>query len=268
MRKFEWIFLTDVDGTLDYHCTGIDEKTYKAASDFASAGGGLGIATGRAIVSTEEIALRLHVNVPCILYGGAMLYDFETRMPVWMSPLRNEIRKIADKVTQEMKEVSVLIFTDTGISIMQSNEMLFSKGVPEECNPIYMDRPVTGNILKLNMCGERDALEYIERTYFPDRKYNFTYANRHFAEVVSPGAGKSKAMEVLSGRYKLPLERFIAMGDGQNDLEMLKKAGTSYTLDNASDEIKEAADLVLPHCDENGAALGFSLAMQKMRRTM
>jgi hydroxymethylpyrimidine pyrophosphatase-like HAD family hydrolase len=117
--------------------------------------------------------------------------------------------------------------------------------------------------MKLNLCGERDELEYIERTYFSDKKYNFTYASMHFAEIVSPEAGKGRAMEALSQILHLPLEHFIAMGDGHNDLDMLRRAGTAYTLENASDEIKEAADVVLPHCSKGGAASGFSLALKK-----
>ena len=51
----------------------------------------------------------------------------------------------------------------------------------------------------------------------------------------------------------------MAIGDSDNDLPMLKAAGTSIAMGNATDEVKKACDLVTGICEEDG----FSQAVDK-----
>ena len=46
----------------------------------------------------------------------------------------------------------------------------------------------------------------------------------------------------------------IAFGDGQNDIPMLKLAGTGIAMANATDEVKRAADMVTCSNNEDGIA--------------
>jgi Cof subfamily protein (haloacid dehalogenase superfamily) len=265
--RFDWIMVTDVDGTLDYRCTGIGDRVISSAVEYVEAGGGLALATGRAVVSTARTAERMHVNVPSILYGGAMIYDYKSQKCVWKCVLPGEIVDIARDIAVSFPDVSVIVYTDLGISILSSNEMLWTKGVPEECDRRFVDAEICGDVLKLNLVGERDRVKSIRDKYFSGEEYNFNFSSRHFAEVVSPLAGKDKALLALSDMMEVPLERFIAMGDAQNDYEMLKLAHHAYTLENASDSIKAVADVTLPHCIDQGAAEGFRLAKELLLKS-
>lgn len=46
----------------------------------------------------------------------------------------------------------------------------------------------------------------------------------------------------------------MAIGDSQNDLDMLKAAGFSVAMANAGQEVKDAADYVTLSNDEDGVA--------------
>ncbi len=46
----------------------------------------------------------------------------------------------------------------------------------------------------------------------------------------------------------------IAMGDGRNDISMIRWAGLGVAMENASASVKEAADVVAPTNDEDGVA--------------
>lgn len=257
MTEFDLVLVTDVDGTLDYRCTGIGETVVQSAVDYVKAGGGLALATGRAIISTERIAELLHVNIPSILYGGAMIYDYERKECLWKAVMAENAIAKAKEIAARYIDVAMVVYTDSGIAILNSNNMLWEKGVPEECDKRFLDADIKGSVLKINMCGEHDRLEIIRDRYFLGDKYAFNFSSHHFSEVVCSCAGKGKAMLELSKMLNAPLERFVAMGDAQNDFEMLNLAGTAFTLENASDEIKQAADIVLPHCNRQGAAEGF-----------
>lgn len=260
MRRLDWILLSDVDGTLDYRCTGIDEKVIQSAGDYVNTGGGLALATGRAIVSTQNIAQDMRINTASILFGGAMLYDYEKKAVQWMCPLRKDIISVVKEIICKYTDVAMLVYTDKGIFILNSNELLWKKGIPKECDPRNEDKNIKGNILKLSLVGEPERLEQIRKDFFMDTEFNFSYASQHFVEIVSEKAGKGKAMQVLSDMLNIPLKRFIAMGDGQNDLDMLSRAGTAFTLENAADNLKEISDIILPHCKKQGAAEGFAIA--------
>lgn len=44
----------------------------------------------------------------------------------------------------------------------------------------------------------------------------------------------------------------IAFGDGGNDKDMLRFAGTGIAMGNASDDVKACANIVCPSVDDNG----------------
>lgn len=254
------VLITDVDGTLDYKCKGIGESVVQSARDYVEAGGFLALATGRAVVSTQTIAQNLNVNTPSILYGGAMIYNFSTKSPIWMRPLSNKITSLVKEIIDMYPSVALLVYTNRLISILNGSNRLWETGIPYECNKNFVGIKIEGDILKLNLCGDRESIEQIQNTFFPGSEYYFSFSSRHFAEVVSAEAGKGNAMKALSQILNIPLDRFIAMGDGLNDLEMLRLAGISYTLENADDIVKQSADAVLRHCNEQGAEEGFRLA--------
>ena len=63
-------------------------------------------------------------------------------------------------------------------------------------------------------------------------------------------AGLRAAAEALN----LSSAEVMAVGDGHNDLPMLRWAGLSVAMGNASEEVKSAAGYVTDSCEEDGLA--------------
>ena len=63
-------------------------------------------------------------------------------------------------------------------------------------------------------------------------------------------ASSPEALEILG----IPREETIAIGDGENDISMLRWAGLGIAMANAPENVKAAADVIAPACDEDGAA--------------
>lgn len=57
-------------------------------------------------------------------------------------------------------------------------------------------------------------------------------------------SGKGEALKVLAEKMGIPVERFVAFGDNENDITMLQTAGVSYAVDTAKDHVKKHADFV------------------------
>lgn len=63
-------------------------------------------------------------------------------------------------------------------------------------------------------------------------------------DLIIPGCHKATGLKRLVERWQITPGQCVAFGDGQNDIEMLQYCGTGYAMDNATDEVKAAADQI------------------------
>lgn len=82
--------------------------------------------------------------------------------------------------------------------------------------------------------AQTDKISGIQYCMFADR----------FLEITKNGTDKGTALEMLCDHLKIKLDKVIAFGDGENDLQFLNKAGTAVAMGNASDRVKAQADII------------------------
>ncbi len=80
-----------------------------------------------------------------------------------------------------------------------------------------------------------------------------------YGEAVPQNCGKGNAVLRLCKALSLPPENTIAFGDGQNDLDMLKAAGTGVAMGNGAENVKAEAAFVCPSIGEDGVYHGLVL---------
>ena len=61
-------------------------------------------------------------------------------------------------------------------------------------------------------------------------------------------------MDYLQRTLGLSGEELVACGDGGNDITMIKYAGMGVAMENACEEVKNAADYITDSCDNDGVA--------------
>ena len=86
-------------------------------------------------------------------------------------------------------------------------------------------------------------LQTILETQFSDRLQT-VFSNPFYLEVFSKEAGKGNALHRLCEYLDIPLENSFAAGDAENDLSMLKAAGTAIVMCNADAALQKEADIV------------------------
>lgn len=104
--------------------------------------------------------------------------------------------------------------------------------------------------------------------YLPNTEYR-AFLNQHFtmcyctateqqefeyAEGAAIGCDKGYAVKRVCELLNIPIERSIAIGDSENDLGMLRAAGTSVAMGNAPDGVKSACTVVTESVKNDGAA--------------
>ena len=76
-------------------------------------------------------------------------------------------------------------------------------------------------------------------------------------EIMAKGNTKATGIDKIIKHYQHPLNQTMALGDGKNDLEMVMHAGVGVAMGNANIILKENADYVTLHIDEDGFEKAF-----------
>src|SRR5579864_4279379 len=76
-----------------------------------------------------------------------------------------------------------------------------------------------------------------------------------YLEYVPLGHFKDAAMRRILSDANWPSFHMVAAGDGENDLALLRGAGLSASVENATDHVRSIADLALPQCANDAIAL-------------
>lgn len=69
--------------------------------------------------------------------------------------------------------------------------------------------------------------------------------NRDSVMVMPPGCSKASGLSAAAEELGIPLAECVAVGDGENDVALLEAAGAGVAVENAVDELKLRADIVL-----------------------
>jgi hypothetical protein len=74
----------------------------------------------------------------------------------------------------------------------------------------------------------------------------------HILEILPPTVSKWQGLRLIAAREDVPAETIMAVGDDENDLDMLRHAGLGIAMGNAVDTVKAAADHVTGSNAEDG----------------
>jgi Cof subfamily protein (haloacid dehalogenase superfamily) len=85
-------------------------------------------------------------------------------------------------------------------------------------------------------------------------RYQVMRSHAWFVEGLGAGVSKGEAASRLAARLGIARENVMAIGDSGNDAALVEWAGLGVAVGNASDEVKEVADLIAPPQHEDGAA--------------
>ncbi|HBI73913.1 MAG TPA: hypothetical protein DDY59_12085 [Lachnospiraceae bacterium] len=268
MEKF--LFLSDIDGTLLRGSSGIGEGVKTAARKFISTGGLLTLCTGRSRFSTRWIAEELGIQIPCILYNGAGIYDFSQDRYLKSFPLPEDVLELVRKVYDFYPGISIQVYTKDNIYMIRTNEYLAAHGVQEEMQgPIYSLVDVRGEILKITMVStDRSLLKQCGEEVFNNEQLRFDFASRHFAEVYAREAGKEAALHIMAEHYGVKIKNVFSAGDGMTDLQVLKASGYSFAPVNAPRQLLEVCSMVIPACEDGGMGQAFNRAIEMMNKEM
>lgn len=83
---------------------------------------------------------------------------------------------------------------------------------------------------------------------------SFLCGGYHNLEFTKAGASKGMGLRFLCTHLCIPLSETMAVGDTQNDIDILKTAAIGVAMENARDDVKEIADYITRSNENSGVA--------------
>ena len=104
--------------------------------------------------------------------------------------------------------------------------------------------------LKIEISAKKDHDKIID--YIADKFYFDHHGTANSFEICALDTSKATGVEKVLEHLKIDKDHSYAFGDGLNDLGMIKYVGHGIAMKNAVKELKDVADEVIGHVDENG----------------
>ena len=250
MGVYEGYYLyCDLDGTLYDDDKRVSAENRAAIDSFVRQGGRFGVATGRAPSIIGEIEKNLPVNAPCILFNGAGLYDLRNKRFLSMHPADPvQTERITARAVALNGRACPQIFTEDGIYEINPNQRDDPQTIIERMHTVHTSIDLVPRpFLKFLIAHESEELDALQLALEREGYYEgfaVFRSSEAYLEFVAQGVNKGAALADVRARCS-NVKKILAIGDYNNDLEMVALADIGGAPANAIDEVKSVADIVL-----------------------
>lgn len=256
------LIAVDLDGTLlntDHLLSERNEKAIKAA---LAQGVQVVLATGKTFFAASQLVKRLGIQGPSICVQGTAVYNAD-------GSLRNQLT-----LDPGMARRAITFAEDRGyhVALYVGNRILVRQMHPRVAaltEPYHEpDAEAVGSLQAVldNMAANKlivvmpgDARRITALRWQLSMQINGTgrllqAGVSDMLEILPPNASKGMMLKSLLKDMHIPASHVLACGDAENDVEMLELAGLGIAVGNASDHVKQVADVVVGTNDQDGVA--------------
>jgi Cof subfamily protein (haloacid dehalogenase superfamily) len=258
----------DIDGTLYANVPSdgtveevISPAVYDAVNRAVDAGAHIVLSTGRSTFGITRVWDQLGLprdgdRVLTVASNGSVTFSYPPME--LLSTVTFDASEIVQMLLEHVPQAAVAVeeigvgyrvnryFPDgeiTGTMTLQSVDELVAE-------------PVTRVIIRDPHSSEEEFVELAEKVGLAGTNYFIGWTA--WLDIAPDGVSKASALEQVAERLGVARSDVLAIGDGRNDLEMLRWAGRGVAMGQAPLEVQEAADDVTRTVHEDGVAYELS----------
>ncbi len=244
----------DLDGTLLKDDKSISKETLDVIHEMTDKGFHFVVSTGRSLKNAREVVMNIDRDLPMVLYNGAMIAYLKSG-----KILLNET--VDPKAAREVMDV----MNERGESfIYWRNEKLYANTYDElvkryqgssKMEPIILPKgeELTDGLSKIIWLGKYDHLRKMEDECLSKvNGISYFISNPMLLEIVKNPVNKTYGIKKLSEMLGIKQEETIAIGDSENDFDMIDYAALGVAMGNATDECKSHANYITLTNNEDG----------------
>ena len=260
MNKYKLIAI-DCDGTLLDSITTIHKDNIKTIKKLKNLGYKVVIATGRPFRASKNFYNELELNTPMINYNGAYIHSPNDPNYITLKKTIDKefIIELENNLGNHFK--SVMAETEDEVFVYNNNPKLsayfWQDGIPVRDGK--MKDVLTKNVNTIII--ELKSIEDIQifNEYMSNHpNYIYRYWGGNYPTVVElfvEKTNKAEGLRYIADYYNIKLSEIIAIGDADNDVDMIKMSGLGIAMKNADEDTKQHADLITDFtCKEGGVS--------------
>lgn len=244
MGKFDgYLILSDFDGTLSHGTTDRDGKPTTTISRencdairyFQSEGGLFTLATGRQHNWIEAWRSFFVPNTYVSCINGAYLCSVDGSEVLFSRPMDDDFIPLANRILEDCPQLAWVTFGLLG------NPLRIPQGTPITPS-LFGGDPVYKMVFYAHRADSDDYAARVA-TLVGDRYLSMrSWING--IEVQLRGTGKGDTVRRLKEHLGERARVAVAVGDYENDIDMIRAADIGYAVANATDSVKSAADRI------------------------
>ncbi len=259
MKFKDLVICSDLDGTLLNEQNAIPKVNLEAIEYFRGNGGKFMIATGRFPDAIPPAIGNLVPDFPCICHNGCSVYNFAKKEYIEITPLNDEVAQVVDEIVKFCPTIGVEVMNKEGICVAKRNFATDRHIEYELVDNVFSDgvRKANKPWIKILFAEEAEKIDMVKEKLLTSdyhNKYNMLKTHRWYYEIFNKNASKGMALRKFCDIYGISLKNVIAIGDNENDITMLKAAGTAVAVANAPDVVKTHADIITCSNEEGAIA--------------
>ena len=247
--------VTDIDGTIYSPETGISKNVKDCILNLCNNGIQVVIATGRTYASAKTVADSIGIKCPLICYQGGLVNSYEGEI----LDVKYLDENIARKIVKEMKErnIHLNVYVEDKLYVEDDNQYIKDYIGDKGIDYFKIDSFDELDFSKLNkLLAINYDPNFIEQLISElQKKYPEIYvvkSYKYFCEIANKKATKGNAIKFLANKFGFTEKEVLAIGDQNNDIEMVKTAGIGVAMGNGTQEIKEIANFVTDSIQNDG----------------
>ncbi len=246
---------TDIDGTiLPYHGE-FSQKTKDCVKKLNESGIKVILVTGRMHSSATPLAAQLGLNLPIISYQGGLIKDMDGKT-LFQTELNSDIAK---EIIQwgRKNNVHLNLYIDDKLYVEQDDEIIkyYIQGKFVDYTVCSFDDLEIKNVNKLLAIDIHDADRVTSWVDILKSKYPDLYivkSTPYFCEIGSADAKKSIGVEFLCQMWGIDKSEVLAIGDQNNDIDLIQSGGVGIAMENGTPELKQVANYITDSVENDG----------------
>jgi hypothetical protein len=252
----------DLDGTVLTSNIDVLSSTVEAVAFARRQGIKVVIATGRIVGEAAQFAREIGASSAMITSGGAAISDPVNNVDIkeWTFPAETSAKIVGHL---QNRPLSVMIYVGRHLYMTSYSDQQFTKSrrVEGYWSSRVIEDDIAGLIRRENLpvCkifARGDINELAEAmcqfNCLPD--IHITRSAEDNFEVMPAGVNKGTSLRLLAKVMGISMEQVIAIGDSDNDSDMLKACGMPVVMANGDDAVKKLARYLTSSNDEGGVA--------------
>ena len=244
----------DLDGTLLNNQHKVDRDTIEVIRECKNKGVKIVLATGRLYRSIREYVHLLELENEQITLNGAATINSadhsvfsEKLLPVdyYRQVIRNGRKR----------GIPVMVFDSTGYYSEKYHEAIKKMEMMCHLNvEVIPDIEAIKNVSKVLFITQDNMMIDSIKEAVDYEKLNCIRTGFNYIEVFDKTVNKGAAIRTIAEEYGIDSKEVLAIGDSENDMEMIQYAGMGIAMGNAYKKIKDVSDAVTDTNNRSGVA--------------